>query len=46
MKTIEKNVFAKIEELRRLAEQMGELTAFNISQLWRLPPARSAMRIF
>src|ERR671918_2087674 len=38
MRAIEKNVFAKVEELRKLAEKMGELTAFHIAQLWRLPP--------
>ena len=38
LKAIEKNVFAKVEELRRLGEKMGELTAFNIAQLWRLAP--------
>jgi len=38
MKTIEKNVFAKVEEVRKLAEKMGELTAFSIANLWRFAP--------
>lgn len=39
MQRIEKSIFAKVEEVRRLAEHMGELTAFNIAQLWRFAPA-------
>ncbi len=38
MQRIEKDIFAKVQEVRRLAEQTGELTAFNIAQLWRLAP--------
>lgn len=38
MQRIEKNIFAKVEEVRRLAEQMGKLAAFNIAWLWRFPP--------
>lgn len=39
MREIREEVFAKAEEVRRLAEAMGELTAYNIAHLWRLAPA-------
>ena|SRR2546425_998248 len=39
MKEIRVEIFAKAEEVRRLAEAMGELTAYNIANLWRFPPA-------
>lgn len=39
MREIRSEVFAKVEEVRKLAEGIGELTAYNIAHLWRLPPA-------
>jgi hypothetical protein len=38
MSEIREEVFAKAEEVRRLAEAMGELTAYNIANLWRFAP--------
>lgn len=38
MKEIREEVFAKATEVRQLAEAMGELTAYNIAQLWRFAP--------
>lgn len=38
MKQVERNVFVKAEEVRKTAEYVGELTAFNIAHLWRVAP--------
>src|SRR5438445_8204199 len=39
MKEVRTEIFAKVNEVRKLAEGIGELTAYNIAQLWRLAPA-------
>ena len=38
LQKIQEDIYAKIDELQKLAERMGELGAFTITQLWRLPP--------
>jgi hypothetical protein len=39
MREIRKDVFAKADEVQKLALAIGELTAYNIAHLWRLAPA-------
>ena len=38
MKEVRSEIFAKVDEVRKLAEGVGELTAYNVAQLWRWPP--------
>ncbi len=38
LREIREEVFAKADEVRRFAEAMGELTAYNIANLWRFAP--------
>lgn len=39
MRQLQSEVFAKVEELRKLGEGIGKLIAYNIAHLWRWPPA-------
>jgi hypothetical protein len=39
MAEVRREIFAKVNEVQKLAAGIGELTAYNIAHLWRLAPA-------